>query len=294
MSKVDFVNLPMSTSRVDKASHSETESYLMCQRRHYYAYIQRLQSQRSSDPLARGVIGHAVLSFYYQGRKDGKSHDDAAMDAMEFYETYKENFEVFNPDKLFVELEFLLLNYFTKYEDDRFTVLETEVRHDVQITEDYVMPIVVDLILDIPGRGVVIRDWKFTQDFYTIDKTDMSPQLPKYFAAALELGYKPSECEYDQIRYRETREYKENPFARYMRTPVVLTPEKVTRMMEEQMRVANRIGALRTHPLEDIEKFAVRNAMACYICPFTDLCNAELNDSGDAELIAQSFFERRV
>lgn len=284
----------MQTSWVDKASHSEVEAYLNCQRKHYYMYQLRLQAVKSSDTLARGNVGHEILSIYYQQRAAGNNHDDSAEAALAAMTTVTSQYNVYDPDKLWDDLEWMLVHYFDCYANDRFTVIETEVLHEVQITDDYIMPIKVDLVLDIPGRGIVARDWKFTYDFYTVDKVDLNPQLPKYFAALRELGINVDELEYDQIRYRVTKANQANWQERFMRTPVPITADRVVRTMEEQFRAARRIAHLKELPLEEVEHRALRNSWACVGCPFTDLCVSDLNGGHDSNLIAETFFEKRL
>jgi len=279
---------------IDKASHSEVESYLMCPRKHYYSYVQRIQPIRTTDPLARGNVGHEVLSCYYSMRKEGLSHDDAGMAAMDYLPVAANQYDVYDPDKLWDELYWLLLNYFEKYRDDEFRVIETEILHEVNVTGDYIMPIKVDLVLEIPGKGIVVRDWKFTNDFYTVDKIDMSPQLPKYFAVLMELGIKANVLEYDQLRYRNTKDNKANPFERYMRTPVPVTADRVTRTMHEQFLVAKKVAGIHQLSIEEAESIAVRNTMACNLCPFKDICDSDLNGGYDSPLITESFYEKRV
>lgn len=282
----------MQYSYVDKSSHSEVESYLMCRRRWYYSYAVQIQAQRTSDSLARGNVGHEILSMYYGARKNGHDHEEAGELALENFSTIANQYEVFDPDKLWNDLSWLLLWYLEKYQDDKFKVIETEILHEVQITEDYIMPIKIDLILEVPGRGIIIRDWKFTQDFYTVDKVDMSPQLVKYFAAAKELGIHADVLEYDQIR---TRAFKNNPdpMERFVRTPVPLSADRAVRTMEEQFRVSREIAELRRLPIEEIDRRAVRNTYACMICPFVDLCSSDLNGGKDSQLLIESFYEKR-
>lgn len=284
----------MQSSWVDKASHSEVEAYLNCQRKHYYMYVNRLQAIQSSDSLARGNVGHEILSIYYQQRARGANHEDAADAAMDAMTTVTSRYNVFNPDKLWDDLEWMLVHYFDCYANDKFTVIETEVLHNVQITDDYIMPIKVDLVLDIPGRGIVARDWKFTYDFYTVDKVDLNPQLPKYFAALRELGIHVDELEYDQIRTRVTKANQANWQERFMRTVVPITADRVVRTMEEQFRAARRIAILKELPVDEVERRALRNSWACLGCPFTELCVSDLNGGQDSQLITESFFETRL
>jgi hypothetical protein len=197
---------------------------------------------------------------------------------------------VFDEDKLSNELLLLLGWYFDEYEDDDMEILSVEILHDIKLTSEFIMPIKVDLVARIPDRGVIAIDHKFCNDFFNVDKVDLNPQLPKYYAALNELDIKVDGVMYNEIRYRNTKDNAENPSERFRRTPVLLTPNKVVTIMREQMMAARRISQLKELPLVEWERKILRNTLHCQMCPFTAVCDADANDQ-DAELIINSFYE---
>lgn len=283
----------MSSNIADRASHSEVDIYEQCERKHFYSYGLDVEPIQTPDTLARGIAVHEVLSSYYQLRREGYNHDLATEGALERVNGAVSSLRVYDEGALSEEVFWLCAWYFQRYEDDKFTVVETEVLHEVQITDDFILPIKVDLVVDTPDRGLIARDFKVTYDFYTVDKIDMSSQLPKYMAALHELGIKVQEVEYDQIRYRTSKDNKANPALRYMRVPVPITPEKVVRIMHEQFTAGRRIAKLKKMPLQDWEAVILRNSSACQFCWFKDICDADLKGTGDSNLIIQSFYQSR-
>lgn len=277
---------------MDSSSHSEVESFLQCERRHYYNYGEKLQGKGTSEALIRGNVGHAVLATFYQALKDGFERQpamDKAVDVLyaecDFYAD-----QLLDKDKFAMELGFLIQDYWDNYRDDYFEVLEVEVFHTIQLTDIFEMPVKIDLLAKIPGRGIVAIDFKFCYDFFNVDKLDLSPQLPKYMAALTELGIHVDGIMYDEIRHRKTKDNEADHSLKFRRTPVTVTPNKVVTIMREQLMAAKRISQLKALDLRTWESKILRNPQACMICPFTLVCSADL-DGKDSDLVRISFYK---
>jgi PD-(D/E)XK nuclease superfamily len=279
-------------NRIDRASHSEVEAYLMCQRRHYYSYGEMLQGKTQDERLIRGIIGHEILAEYYRSLQLGATHKEAATAGSLLLWPLISQFQLFDDVKFGTNLSVLLSHYFQVYENEEIEVLAVEQAYDVPLTEDFTIPVVLDLIARLPGRGVQLLDHKFTYDFYNVDKLDLSPQLPKYVAALDGLGIHVDGMMYNELRTRETKDNKVNIADKFRRTPLVSTPNKVVTIMREQMIAARRIGELKTMGKEEWEQNVLRNPMACNICPFDTLCSADL-EGRDSDLVRISFYEEK-
>lgn len=276
------------------ASHSEIETYTECERKHYYRYGKKLESKDDSDTLVRGNVVHEVLSRYYLGIKLGLSHYEAMESALPYIDMSLNQYNIYDPDAMRLEVLNLLYWYWETYKDnpDKWKILEVEVEYKVKLTDDFTLPVKIDLIVEEPGRGIGIVDHKVCWDFYSVDKIDMSPQLPRYLAAALEMGFKIDFLMYNELRRRETKDNKANPSERFRRTPVPITTEKVVTIMHEHLVAASRISTLRQGDLETWEYLVLRNPAACQYCNFKDLCDADMNKR-DAQLTEQSFYKER-
>jgi CRISPR/Cas system-associated exonuclease Cas4 (RecB family) len=280
---------------IDKASHSEVEQFAACERRHFYNYGHKIQSRSTSDALARGNVGHLALATYYELRKIGNSHESAADAALDIVAPEMRRYEVFDQDKLTSQLLLLLGLYFDEYEDqdEDKKILHVELAVDLQLTEEFRMPAKVDLVRWWPEYGVVAEDHKFCNDFFSVDKVDLSPQLPKYMAVLEACDIKVDGVMYNEIRYRNTKDNLANPSERFQRTPIPLTPTKVVTVMREQMMAARRISQLKALPLAEWESKIIRNPLHCQMCPFTAICDADLNDQ-DSDLVLNSYYESKV
>lgn len=275
-------------------SHSEVESYLKCQRNHYYGYGLRLEPVKMSDALARGIIGHAGLAAYYRNRKDGGEHEDGVKLAIQEMIIEAENLTTYNRETLLSEAMGLVRANLNHFENDEWEVIEVEKRYDVEIMEGYTMPVIIDLIVRIPGRGVIVVDHKFTYDFYSSDAVDLNPQLAKYLAVMRTDGYEVHGAMYNQIRYRTTKANAKEAEERFSRVIVSLTSKRVSTVMREQIMVAQRIAKLKRMEREEWESRVVRvaNSMVCKSCSFKDLCASDLNGQNSELLIQYEYKEK--
>lgn len=280
------------------ASHSEIETFTSCERKHYYSYGLKIHGKNISDSLARGIIGHECLAAYYQGRCDGLDHDtsvDLLLARLDSVVAEMRN-DLFNPDEIKQFVFDALEQYFEHYGDEvtenGWEILKVEVRYDAELTPEFILPIVLDLLVRIPGYGVILIDHKFTWNFYDVDRIDLSPQLPRYFAALSALGWKVNGIWYNEIRTQITKANRANPSERFARVPVSLSPNKAVTIMREHMMVATRIGQLRQKGLEGWEQSVVRNTSGCNMCGFNTICAADL-DGNDSELILKSFYKEK-
>lgn len=282
------------------ASHSEIETFTSCERKHYYSYGLKIHGKTMSDKLIVGIMGHACLAAYYQARQDGIGHDDALDILIDEFYKQKASYthEIFDGDKWFNFLFDALTKYFDHYGDEvkdaGWEVLRVETRYDVRLTDTFTIPIVLDLLVRIPGYGIVLLDHKFTWNFYNVDQIDLSPQLPRYYVALSELGWKINGIWYNEIRTQVTKANKDNPAELFSRVPITLNANKSVTIMREHLMAAERIGKLRQLPggIEEWEQSIIRNTSACNMCGFKTICAADL-DGNDSEIILRNFYEEK-
>lgn len=267
-------------------SHSEVESYLTCERKHYYGYGLRLQGKYTSEALERGILAHAGLAEYYLNLKIGQPHSVAVAEAIGCVSRLSMTSTAYDAMKIRTQVLLLLAWYFDHYKYDPIEVLEVETDYLIPITDDYSLPVKIDLIYrDLNTHEVVVSDHKVVNDFYDGKKADLYPQLPKYIAGLRTKGIKVDRAEYNQLRHRNTNENKDNPGKRFIRLAVPLSKARILRTVEEQIRAANRIKSLRDRGTEEWGKTVLRNTGACGNCSFQLLCDAELNGRPTADLI---------
>jgi hypothetical protein len=190
----------------------------------------------------------------------------------------------------------LLDRYFVRYqiEDEAMEILEVEKTYEVQVGDDFYMKIIVDLVARIPGIGIAVMDHKFVYDFYNASVVDLAPQLPKYLAVVNSVGINAEHAFYNEIRYRTTQENKAQPYLRFSRPKVTITPTRIKTTMEEQLRAAKKVQYLRSLGLEEWEKRVLRaaNSMICDRCPFQNICALDLNGQ-DTTLAIEYDYVRR-
>jgi hypothetical protein len=279
---------------VISASHSEVESFQLCERRHYYGYGERLESTGKSDAQARGILGHAALASLYSSLKIDPSWDKAWALGVKTIRDLAPNYD----QEIVSSVNGLFKAYVDYYREqwNDWTVLEVEKRYDVHISEDFVVPMVIDLIVDTPD-GITVVDHKFVYDFMSASDSDMSPQVFKYARALEAEGIKVERAVYNQIRYRDTKSNKTAPGERFARQIVPLDRTAANTYMREHIMAARRIAKFRAMSVEDWERSVVRvgSKTVCDRCPFKDLCAADLHKrEGEREILLSVDYRTRV
>lgn len=286
-------------------SHSEVDSYLLCRRKHYYGYGLSLQRVNESQSLATGTAGHRVLESFYKvvaDEEDTRSRDLKFAEALqvahnEYDLIVSEGYEEApNRARLYDSLFHDTYGYFADepFYTKGYDILGVEADFNLLYDEasDSHYPFVVDLIVRDPEGKIVVVDHKFVYDFYTVEATDLQPQIPKYIGALRALGYEVSHGAYNMVRTRKIKE----PTPEQM-THLMLLKPNVTRVKStflEQVQVADEIQALKTLPLEqqDERAYRVANKMVCQSCSFRDLCTTELM-GGNVELMIRTEYKIR-
>jgi hypothetical protein len=233
------------------------------------------------------------LATYYSLKKGGIEHDECVKQAFQTIIDNAQTMVAYNAEVTRIKLVQLLIDYFELYRDCDWEILEVEKEFKVEVSDDLTMPVVVDLIVRVPGKGIHVVDHKFSYDLYNPDVMDINPQLPKYVAALRLSGIAVQGAIYNEIRYREFKDPKP-PSQLMRRTPITLTSKRVTTTVAEQIKAAKRIDYLRSLPQEEWEDKILRvaNSNVCKSCPFTNICINDLNGYPRQALLEHGYKKR--
>lgn len=281
-----------------RASHSEVESFLKCERSHFYAYGESIEPTKMSDALARGQLVHISLAEYYRTLKDGGQHAAALGAAIKALSEYARTISVSNMEGLRTECTKLVVghcNYWFK-QGYQWEIVEVEKQIDVKVTDDFILPIVVDLIVIDREHGLTVVDHKVTYNFFTETGLDLNPQLAKYMKALQYEGYDVKSAMYNEIRYRTTKSNADDETERYRRTKVNMPLARINRTMVEQIRAAQRISRLKSLSKEEWESKVLRvaSSIVCDRCSFKDICTSDLNGNPGRELMLKYDYKPRT
>jgi len=246
-----------------------------------------------SEAAYRGICVHAGLSAYYTALKNNKDFGDACSDGFTEAENAGKEMETYEKSKMDAEVELLLAEYFDYWcdVDSQIEVLATEYKVRVPVGNGNVITVVVDLIKREPNVGIVAVDHKTTYDFFNPEAVDLNPQLVKYMAALRMERIPVARLEYNEIRYRDTKENLADPGKRFLRTPFKPTNTRIKTTMKEHFIAADRIIELRDMGLDDWENSITRvaNKMVCQSCSFKDICINDLNGWGRDNLLLHDY-----
>lgn len=288
-------------------SHSEVDQFLVCERKHYYAFgktnsegTQGLESRHISDGLYKGNLGHAALEEYYKHLMqftDTRPTDvdmDRAKDAALQVLTDR---LVAEPDKseLILTIYTCLSAYFSYWRSEdqnewQYMAVEVEFRETV---DEYItFPFKPDLIKRHRRTGkVIVVDHKFLSNLYTPNEIGIQPQLPKYVGTLRNLGYQVDDAEYDMIctRVLKTKPYEASTSLK--RTMLKLSKTRVERSVREQHDTVRRIAWFKAASPEAWEDTVTRSANSwnCKNCPFLSLCISDLNGEDTSVAVQYDF-----
>lgn len=270
-------------------SHSEVESRLLCERRHYYAFGERIQKNEVSESLQRGISGHSMLHMFFQ-RYALTSNWNVSLDAMdtEVAKLIAQESDGTQATKLLNVLTLTRAGLeFWRKKIERWNIQGVENEFRLKIG-DHEFCFTVDLLIFEDGFFKVI-DWKFAQDFYDNVAIALLPQIPKYIGGLRALGYNVDGGYYGFLR---TRSLKSNdPRDLFKLVPVQPSRRRIKRTFEEFLDNAQEIVGLKNAGLEEWEASTHRvgNNLVCRSCSYKFPCSVEL-DGNDASKIKKEMF----
>lgn len=275
-------------------SHSEVESFLRCNRAHYYGYILEIQRRATSDSLARGTIGHMFLEVYFK-----------AMLEMQESLPYSDRVEFAKACVNKVMIEAFMLNpelaaqakdafdWFLKADPFKFwEVISVEQDFMFDLADDLQFPFKPDLIIkDLEGK-VWLIDHKVVYDFYTPRDAELQPQLAKYYFFLRTMGIHIDKVGYHSLRWRSLKENTvENRNSLF---GFDMPKDRASNTFREQVAVAKELQRRKALPLAEASAIAYRvaNKMVCNNCQFRSICIAEQNND-KPQLVLDSEYVKR-
>jgi hypothetical protein len=282
------VNTPVTVS------HSEAEAFLQCQRRWLYGYGWNLTKKQHGTALTRGTTGHKVLETFYASILEGVTPEQAygrVLDELDFAEAEHQTGDETGSRTL----REMITTYFEHepFVSQGYEVLAVEQEFTLEYDEEGIAyPFVVDLILRDPQGKVVVVDHKFQYDFLTIADMQVMPQLAKYVGSIRALGLPADYAVYNQLRYRTKKDPSWTDIVRQSEVP--LTPTRIVRTFNEQVKTAARIIEFKNKTPEQQNEDALRVGvkMICKSCPFKDLCAEDLQGGNVKTLINAEYTQK--
>lgn len=169
-------------------SASRIGTWLRCQKKYEYKYLQRLSRKEAVPALFEGSVGHKALELYYKGQDwiAAIREADAAIQSMP--PEAREKFASLPKD-----MYRLIRGYTATYKEDTFVVVDVEREFEVVLPGGHVYRGVIDLVIR-DERGLWIWDHKFVTtipDAVNINSSDT--QTTMYFDVGKELyGEEPA------------------------------------------------------------------------------------------------------
>lgn len=273
-------------------SHSEVDSFLLCEQRHFYAFAGGgFEPNTFSDSLYRGIVGHSALEHYYKAIQSGSSKADAMDVGLTALQAF--GLEATAKYDILADLgQRILPRYFMDVAanwDEGFRVLAVEKTYRLTVPYEgieMVLPFTPDLIMADPQGRVEVWDHKFLYDFMNGSAVDLQPQIPKYIGALRALDMPVYGGRYNTLRWRKVK--SEAVEDNFKRQPFVPSNARIRNAMVQQFKVMHKIGKYKAGPIAEWKSDVTRvlNNMICKSCSFKEPCSAEIN-GGDISLMMQ-------
>ena len=288
-------------------SHSEVESFLSCQQKHFYAFGDSTFGEKAglepkvfSDALFRGIIGHEALSVFYKAIRD---KDDIPTAAEKSYATLRaigSRIEVLtqpNHLKIVMDLANRILPRF--YANEAVQALNNgwfpvHVEETFRLEMDFengrfIYPFTPDAIMRDQAGNLWVWDHKFLYNFYSPAEVALLPQIPKYVGALRALGMPIKGGYYNQLRWREVKDLDKH----VQSVKFTPTDARVKNAFRQQYNQMVTIADRKLLPEAEWQAVTSRvlSTMVCKSCSFKHLCAADL-DGTDTRLMRQVEFNK--
>jgi hypothetical protein len=274
-------------------SGSAIDAYSRCLRKYFYAHDLGLERAVTSESIALGRAGHALLMPYYRALHAGADHPQAmAMaEAAARFGDLELDTDSRNPPPVARALDLVRL-YWAVHASDAvlFEVLEVEVAHRVDMG-GWTYAWTTDLLLADRQTGeLVLLDHRFLGDPYDPHLLYIDPQLPRYAIGYAAAGRRIGLAWRNQIITHKGW-YKSEPLRRIRREPVDVSPARLERARVELLLGAQRVLAWRELPVEVRRQTATRSwdPLSCRYCPFRKPCAVEARGEDATEILETEF-----
>lgn len=276
-------------------SNSEINTFLNCQRKHFYSFRKGLAPRTHSKALTRGIVGHEALETYYTAKKNGASKNDCLAVALEVIDTNTDIYDEYTAELL--QLRDVIRRYVEYYWDEPWSVLEVESQHEGPFFENVSYGMKLDLLVEVTAgreKGQIhLIDHKFVYDFWSDREIQMNAQLNKYIKTLRDNGFPVRKGILNQIRYRKLKDPK--PDSLFRRDAIVLSPYEIESFYLEARKVAREINRLYQLTEEEHREYTMMriDKETCGKCSFQPLCKISLQGQ-DTTRTEKAIYQRNT
>jgi PD-(D/E)XK nuclease superfamily len=259
------------------------------------ALKKRFVNDEKASTLAIGILGHEILSLYYDGLKMGLSLNEAKQNCRDTLSQFMLKADEFNRETVLRTLQILerYWSFYEKIDLEKYEILEVEKEYNLPLTDDFSYVFRFDLLLKERGTPKIgLVDHKFKYDFFSQEAINLTGQMPKYLGALRYNGIFPSFVFLNQIRSRPpTGSWTNQDF--FKRSSVDPSNAKVSNAVREQVIASQEIAEFRELPFEVRKATALRSMDSfpnpCGKCPYNLICRMEYDGGNATHVIANDF-----
>lgn len=275
-----------------RASHSEIEAFVNCERLHYYRYGEKLEPIYGSVALDQGNLFHNWLEDYYLHVQAINSNRPVFI-APTLEELTPLRVEILNKALMAGEPEVweYLNNYLAGQFLDQMEILVVEKKFVHDLGEGINISFKVDLIVRDSNGEIWVIDHKTMGRMFQKYDYEIRPQLPLYIGVLQLMGFPVTRGAYSAVKKKPAK--ADTITEIYVFTEVTVSPERIEKSRQEFIIGAKRLGIRRNAGIEVWESQTLRNPSACQYCIFKSVCISDntlgINSQTSQDIRTQDF-----
>jgi hypothetical protein len=270
-------------------SYSETLAWDSCPRQYHYQHDLKIIPVDLSDALSKGIKGHGLLQYFYQGLQDGlpvaEAKERVRIKAKQYLDV-----PGLNPEMADLLVVWGLVNQFIDTTDfSSYEVAIVENRYlfplnrftDDPLLSDVQIGFTPDVVLKRKGGFYTVEDAKFIGRAWSQKKLNRFPQAKLYELFLNDMGYNVTRS---SIRFFNTKTNKITVHGESM------TPQEGEILKRDFVKTVREIVIYKAG-IHHEQTRRTMNYNNCQYCFFEQPCTAEAQGK-DASKIIKHLFKR--
>jgi hypothetical protein len=283
-----------------KISYSKAQAFKSCDYKFWLAHVRKyaddsvkpgLMPNEKSEALRRGTHGHLMMEWFHNEVKEKLTFPYNAAECSRIMADTLARGMGENSEDTGTVMKQMMYYGANVFPHKNWRILEVEKEYRIQIGIDpltglmKVVPITVDLVVDIGGT-IVIIDHKFSADTYKEDRRDIEPQLPVYIGVMRAMGIPVRYGIYNFMRTRKMNNVEEQ----VVQEPVKPNDARIQQSFKDHLVTFVKIIRFQ----EDIKSGAIEVPTRsvsnnCDYCDFKRVCKTALKGEDTTAMIQHGF-----
>lgn len=283
-----------------KISYSKAQAFKACEYKFWLAHVRKyaddsvkpgLMPNVKSEALRRGTHGHLLMEWFHNEVKETLEFPYNAAECSTIMAGVIARGMMENSEDTGTIMKQLMYYAASVFPYKNWRILEVEKEYRIEVGIDphsklmKVVPITVDLVVDIAGT-IVIIDHKFSADAYKEDRREVEPQLPVYIGVMRALGIPVRYGIYNFMRTRKMNNVEEQ----VVQEPVKPNDIRIRQSFKDHLTTVQKIITFQADMNSGVIDIPTRSVSNnCDYCDFKRVCKTALKGEDTDAMIQHGF-----